>query len=144
MIELVLERRFAAAPTRVFDFVTKTEHLMAWWGPEGMRVVDGTMDFTRTGPWVAVLEGGEGKRYKVSGKVTEVSPGQFVRFSWGWHDETDARGDETRVEFRIAADESGGTILTLTHSGFTTEESMGGHRQGWESSLRSLESYFST
>ncbi len=47
---LTLECHFDAAPQRVFDFISKTEHLLTWWGPEGLFVPEHRLSFERTGP----------------------------------------------------------------------------------------------
>ena len=49
MSELKIERVFAADAETVFDFVTNTDHLMKWWGPEGVHIGDGNLDLSRPG-----------------------------------------------------------------------------------------------
>ena len=122
----------------MFAFVTQAEHLMAWWGPEGMFIPEGVMDFTAPGPWFSVMENKKGDRFKVSGDVISVVPLKEVVFTWGWHDENDVRGDETTVRFTLEAVDDSATQMTLIHSGFTDAAAMGGHEGGWTSSLRKL------
>lgn len=50
MTTLVLERTLAAPIATGFDDVTRNEKLLEWWGPEGMTVPEGALDFTRPGP----------------------------------------------------------------------------------------------
>ena len=81
---------FAAPPERVFEFVTQRHRVRDWWGPEGMSLPDEALDFSREGPWHSVMMNADGKRFKVSGRVTEVAPPHAVEFTWGWHDENNA------------------------------------------------------
>jgi uncharacterized protein YndB with AHSA1/START domain len=135
--DLTITMTFAAPPETVFAFITERGRVLDWWGPESMSVPDEDLDFSRPGPWHSVFVNAEGKRYKVSGQVTEVSPPRAVAYTWGWHDETDARGPESRVriELRPAA---GGTEFVLTHSGLPDDASRDNHRLGWSSSLEKL------
>ena len=139
MTELTLMRRFPHPPERVFAFVTKPEHLRKWWGPETMFIPSGDLDLSRLGPWSSVMENKDGGQFKVSGEVVAHDPPRRVVFTWAWHDPEDARGVETRVTFEVDADDDGGAVLTLTHSGFADAEAMGNHEGGWTSSLRKLE-----
>ena len=81
----------------------------------------------------------EGKRFKVSGEVTRVSPPTRVEFTWGWHDETDARGPESRVVIELRPTAAGATEFVLSHTGLPDETSRANHRLGWTSALDKLE-----
>ncbi len=139
MTTLVLERTFAAPVSLVFDFVTRRENLLNWWGPEGMHVPEDELDFSATGPWHSVMMNAEGKRFKVSGQVTKVKAPNLVAFTWGWHDETDARGHESHVMIEISETDDGQSKLVLSHQDLVDEESKTNHNMGWTSSLRKLE-----
>ena len=139
MATLTLERTFDAAPERVFDFVSKTEHLLKWWGPEGLFVPEHQLSFERTGPWMSVMQNQEGQRYKVSGQVTHVDPPNSVGFTWAWHDENDVRGVESHVTIKLVPAQNGGTAMTLSHVDLPSDEVAANHEQGWTSSLRKLD-----
>jgi len=138
MTDLTITRSFPLPPEKVFDFVTRRERLLDWWGPEGMTVRDERLDFSAEGPWHSVIVNADGRRFKVSGRVVEVSPPQAVEFTWGWHDETDARGPESRVRIELRP-EGAGTRFVLRHTGLADDESRDNHEQGWTSSLAKLE-----
>ena len=142
MTTLVIERTLAATIEQVFDFVTRRENLLKWWGPEGMTLPEETLDFTRTGPWHSVMMNADGKRFKVSGEVTQVNPPNVVAFTWGWHDENDDRGHESRVQIELSAEGEDATRLTLRHTDLADDESSANHEMGWTSSLRKLERAF--
>ncbi len=142
MTDLVIEKHFPAPPDLVFDFVTRPERLATWWGPESMHVTEAALDFSAPGPWHSVIVNAEGRRYKMSGEVTRIDPPRSVEFTWGWHDDADIRGPESRVRIDIAGADGGGTAFRLTQSGLADEESRANHRMGWTSSLSKLERQF--
>ena len=138
MADLVLERKLGASIDRVFQFITQPENLTQWWGPEGMTIPEGDLDFTRLGAWDSVMMNNEGQRYKVSGEVTDIAAPNRVAFTWAWHDENDARGLESTVTIELV-EQSSGTLFRLTHVGLADDESSKNHEQGWTSTLNKLE-----
>jgi uncharacterized protein YndB with AHSA1/START domain len=136
---LTIERHFEASPEKVFDFVSKTEHLLKWWGPEGMDVPDHALSFEANGPWFSVMRNKEGQKFKVSGHVTHVDPPNSVGFTWAWHDENDKRGVESHVVIKLVPAQGGGTAFTLSHADLPDDEVAQNHEIGWTSSLRKLE-----
>lgn len=140
MTELTIERVFPADAATVFAFVTKSENLVKWWGPEGMSLPDCNLDLSQPGAaWHSVMMNSDGARFKVSGEVVSVNPPHSVEFTWGWHDENDQRGHSSRVRFDVAPTASGeGALFRLTHSELPDDESAANHSAGWTSSFRKL------
>lgn len=139
MPTLTLERHFPAAPETVFAYISRTEHLLKWWGPEGMNVPEHDLAFDRTGPWYSVMTNDQGQRYKVSGHVTHVDPPHSIGFTWAWHDEDDRRGVESHVTIRLVPAQDGGTLFSLDHADLPDDETAANHERGWSSALRKLE-----
>lgn len=139
MSTLKLEREFTADPETVFAFVTKAENVAQWWGPEGLGLKEAALDLTQQGPWTSTLINAEGGLHKMSGIVTAIDPPNSVEFTWGWHDENDARGHESRVRFEVKPNGSGGTLFSLIHEGLADEASAENHSKGWTSTLKKLE-----
>ncbi|NKB53457.1 MAG: SRPBCC domain-containing protein [Rhizobiaceae bacterium] len=137
--ELKIERVFAADPETVFAFVTTTEHLLKWWGPEGVNIKDHALDLSVPGAWWSTMVNADGNTFKVSGEVTRTEPPKSVEFTWAWHDDKDVRGHESNVRFDIESNSGGGARFVLTQSGLSDEESRLNHNEGWTSSLRKLE-----
>ena len=137
MADLRLEREFPVTPDQLFNWVSRTEHLLKWWGPEGLHVPEHAMDFTQVGPWFSVMQNGEGQKFKVSGQVTHVDPPKSVGFTWGWHDEADQRGEESHVTLTVE-ETTGGARLILDHRDLDDSEQSARHEEGWTSSLRKL------
>lgn len=138
MSDLRMEREFPVSPEALFAWISDPEKLVQWWGPEGLHVPEGDLDFTREGPWFSVMVNGESQRFKVSGQVTHVKPPVSVGFTWGWHDDADRRGDESHVTFTVV-ESAGGAKLILEHRDLADDEIGARHEQGWASSLRCLE-----
>lgn len=139
MAELKIERVLNASQAKVFDFVTRGEHLVKWWGPEGMSLPDHTLDFSKPGPWHSVMQNDEGQQYKVSGHVTHVDGPNSVGFTWAWHGDNDVRGEESHVTITLTANDDGTTSFVLHHQELATAESAASHTHGWTSSIRKLE-----
>ena len=139
MSELVMERVFAADVETVYAFLTNTEHLLKWWGPEGVHIGDHDLDLSRPGRWSSTMVNAEGKTFKVTGEVTHIDPPRSVAFTWGWHDDEDQRGHESQVRFEVEANAGGGARFVMTHSGLADDESARMHNEGWTSSLLKLE-----
>jgi len=139
MTTLTMEREFTADPETVFAYVSKTEHLLKWWGPEGTTLPVCDMDFARKGPWVSVMQNAEGQRFKVSGQVTHVDPPHSVGFTWAWHDENDVRGVESHVTIKLVPAANGGTKFSLSHVDLPSDDVAANHERGWTSALTKLE-----
>lgn len=140
MTQLIIERTFAADAQTVFAFVTQTENLQKWWGPEGMTLPDHNLDLSQSGVvWHSVMMNKEGGRFKVSGEVIAVDPPHSVEFTWGWHDDNDQRGHSSQVRFDVTPSASGGAVFKLTHFDLPDDESAANHSAGWASSFSKLE-----
>jgi uncharacterized protein YndB with AHSA1/START domain len=134
MSELKLERSYpGVSPERLFAFVTETQNLLQWWGPEGTTATAVNLNLTRPGPWSLVLQSPRGP-FEMRGTVLSVSPPRSVEFTMKVPGET----VDSTVRFEIGADGKGGSRLTLIQSGITDEMvEMGKH--GWTSTLTRLD-----
>jgi uncharacterized protein YndB with AHSA1/START domain len=138
MTDLTLTRKFPVAPSVVFEHITQQQHLKNWMGPVTMTCTDIDMELTAGAKWFAVITNAEGVDHKMSGQVTAIDPPNTVDFTWGWHDENDARGHESNVRFQVIADGEG-SIFNLIHTNLPNEEAAENHNIGWTSTLTKLE-----
>lgn len=139
MVDVVMEREFDAPASRVFDLVTLPQNMVRWWGHDGLWIKEAQLDMTREGPWHSTMTGEDGSDRKVSGEVTAVDPPHEVSFTWGWHDENDARGPESHVTIQIVEIGERKARLVLHHKGLSSDEAATGHTRGWTALLNKLE-----
>lgn len=139
MSSLTIERTFPVDRAKVYAFVTQTDYLSQWWGPEEMTLTEYELDFTKPGPWSCTKVNAEGKQHKVSGQVVAVDPPNSIEFTWGWHDDQDERGNESIVRFELNVVDTGATHFQITHTELPNDISATNHNRGWVSSLRKLE-----
>jgi uncharacterized protein YndB with AHSA1/START domain len=138
MSDIRLERDFAVTPARLFKALSTHALLMQWWGHDGMQIPDERLDFSRLGPWHAVMISDEGNRFKMSGQVTHVDPPHSIGFTWGWHDPDDQRGPESHVMFTVEKT-SKGARLTIDHRALPNDDVARQHEKGWGGPLNRLE-----
>lgn len=139
MAVLTLKRQYPVPVERVFEYISRSDRLLEWWGPEGVTLPEHQLAFDRVGPWFSVMRLPDGRDLKVSGHVTHVDPPNSVGFTWAWHDENDSRGVESHVTIRLVPAMGGGTALTLTHADLPEGEPAESHERGWTSTLSKLE-----
>ncbi|SPH24064.1 hypothetical protein DEA8626_03112 [Defluviimonas aquaemixtae] len=142
MSDIRLERDLNVSVDELWDFVTTTDGLLHWWGPDGFTIREHTLDFTRLGPWFSIMQSPEGNRFKVSGEVTHVRPKMSVGFTWAWHDEEDERGPESHVTLSVSPLEDERARLILDHMELADAEAAQRHYAGWISCLKKLERQF--
>ena len=133
MSELRIERAYPIEPALLFAYVTKTENLLKWWGPEGTTATEANLDLTKPGPWSLVLNSHRGP-FEMRGVVKHVVSQSLVEFTMN------VPGEEvdSTVRFEIASDGKGGSRFTLVQSDISDEMvEMGKH--GWGSTLGRLE-----
>lgn len=132
----------AATPKRVWDIVTRAEHLGRWFADTGAEIdlrPGGTLTLT----W---------KEYGVShGIVETVEPYSTFAFRWAVDEQRPGDGNSTRVVFTLTPD-GDGTRLRVVESGFT-ELDGGAQKQarhvaenteGWRLELEELRAYAQT
>ena len=134
MSELKIERTYPIEPEALFAFVTESDNLLKWWGPEGAAATEVQLDLTRPGPWALVLDTPRGP-YAMRGTVKSVAPPKSVEFTMNVP-EKDA--PDSTVRFDIRADGKGGSVFTLTQSGISDQMVTMG-KSGWASTLERLE-----
>lgn len=139
MSDAVIERHFKQTPDMVFRFLSQSDHILQWFGPDKGSVPDYSLNLGELGPWHAKMLGSNGQKYHVSGEVTSVDEPNFIEFSWGWSDEDGNRGHESNVRFEVSVADQGGTNFKLTHKDLPDEESAQNHVLGWTSNLERLE-----
>jgi uncharacterized protein YndB with AHSA1/START domain len=117
---LIVERRVAVPPERVFAYFSDSAKWTAWQGAEA------EIDLRPGGVW-RVNVTGDGF---ASGRVVEVVPNRRVVFTWGWEAGPPVPPGSTTVTIDLVPD-GDGTMIRLTHSDLPLDQ-VEIHRAGWE------------
>lgn len=133
---LALKRRLKAPPAQIYKAWTQPEKMTQWWGVSGHpKTPIAETDLRVGGRFRVQFWGQDGQHHSVSGIYREVVPDRRLVFSWAWQS-TPERESQVTVDLKPDGD---GTILTLTHEQFFSEQARDDHRAGWTVSLDRLE-----
>jgi len=130
-------RVFDASIARVFGLLTLATELARWWGPLGFTTPEVEIDLRVGGSYRFTMQPPDGDAFHLSGDFLEVRAPSRLRFTFRW-DEPTPDDRETVVELSLAPFVPG-TIVTLTHGEFATEERLELHRSGWAESFEKLD-----
>lgn len=136
--KLVIEKeiQIAATAERVFAALSEPSQRIQWWGVKGkFEVSHMESDLRPGGAWrMTGLAMGE-IPFTIQGTYQSVEPPKVLEFTWLKDDET----PETLVRFDLEENKDG-TLVRLTHSGFTDTEAHGRY-QGWPWILSMLQAH---
>jgi len=105
--ELVLTRLVPFPRPLVWKALTEPEHVNRWWGPDGFRNEDVSLDFRVGGAWTFTMVGPDGTRYPNHAVFKEITPPSKLVFD---------HGDGRRVWFEasvVLEETDGGTRVIL-------------------------------
>ncbi|MDO9694904.1 MAG: SRPBCC domain-containing protein [Candidatus Latescibacteria bacterium] len=138
--ELVLQREVPFARELVWTAMTGQAHVNRWWGPDGFRNENVTIDFRVGGAWTFEMVGPDGTRYPNHSVFKEITPPSRLVYDHG-------DGERVWFESSITLEETAaGTLITLRHL-FPSRESRDeviqkyGAVEGGEQHLAKLEAY---
>jgi uncharacterized protein YndB with AHSA1/START domain len=139
MSSLTLVRRIAARPSIVFEAVTTSEGLAAWFGPDDLPAVHVQVDARVGGAYRVRFRRFDGSEHEACGEFLELVPPRRIVMSWRWAfgGAAEERGRTSRVEVELRPI-AGGTELTFTHLDLWDEASAQSHTGGWTGALRKL------
>ncbi|MBL4807170.1 MAG: SRPBCC domain-containing protein [Rhodobacteraceae bacterium] len=143
MATLTMERHFPAPPAKVFTFITQTDNLLLWWGPDGTTIPEHDLDFSRLGPWSALMVGPQGHGATVGGDVIAIDPPNFVELTLSFAIEDGQRGPESIIRFECIADDAG-TRFVLTQTGLDPAHIEDMRTKGWNAAFARLEHLITT
>jgi len=138
-VKLVLTRRFAAEPSRVFDACSQANLLLRWLGPDGFEMLDVVSDFRVGGRFSFRMRGEQGV-FGAEGTYTEIIRNERIELTWRWTEgpaQSPPDGVVSRVTYEFAADAKG-TLFTLTHEQLPDRKQVDEHSQGWNEALMKL------
>jgi uncharacterized protein YndB with AHSA1/START domain len=135
---LSLTQVFKTSPETAFEAWTKKEEIEKWYGPEGFATKVLELDVSVGGKFRFAMHGPDGKTVIVFGVFQEIENPKRLAFTWNWEDADEPETIVT-VECKPVDD---GTKVTLTHSGFSSEERKAEHNMGWSSSWNKLKKLY--
>ena len=136
---LVLHRKFAVAPEKVWRAWTDPQAVGRWWGPEaGDPVSLAELDVRVGGRFRIVFGGPEGRLHECAGLYKEVAPNRKLVFTWCWPNSTPERVSQITIVLRA---EGGGTDMEFRHEQFFDAAARDGHQRGWTATFAKLEQY---
>jgi len=133
MTELNLTRVLRAGRERVWRAWTDGAELAAWFWPASFAT-EAQVDARVGGSWRVASEAAG---MAASGQFVDVEPHSRLVYTWRW----DGDEHETLVTLTLADAPDGGTVLTLTHERFESEQSAADHEQGWNDCLDRLPAF---
>ncbi len=146
--DLEFTRDYNVTVDRLWQAITQPDQIVQWFGPEGVRIDNCSMDFSKTGPWMCDMVGKEsGDHFKVSGQITHVRPPSgaegSVGLTWAWHGENDQRGPESHVIFEVSS-HGNKARFRLIHRELENAEMAQNHSRGWLSTLTKLDAFMAS
>ena len=127
MSELTVIRQLTSTPERVWRAFTTAEELAAWFWPAAWDATS-EVDLRVGGRFRVASE-----RVSVSGEYVAIEPHHRLVATWRW----DGDDDETLVTYTLEPSDTG-TLLTIVHERFATDEDRDSHEQGWNDCLDRL------
>ena len=133
---LEMTRVFDAPRERVFRAWTDAEHLKAWMGPPGVKVLEATADARIGGAYRIAMRSPDGEMHTTTGVYREIKSPERLVFTWGWVKDGQ-RGHESVVTVELRA-LGAKTELRLRHAPLENKPSRDHHLQGWQGCCESL------
>ncbi|HEX3904444.1 MAG TPA: SRPBCC domain-containing protein [Polyangia bacterium] len=135
---LVVRRRIAAEPRRLFEAWTRPEQLRAWWGPKSVRCSEAEVDLRVGGRYQIVNDLPDGSQIVISGTFEVVEAPRLLVYSW-----MVVPGGENleRVTVRFDPVHDALTEVVVTHERIGSPRLREGHRAGWDGCLDGLAAY---
>lgn len=138
MATLTMERTFAAPLEKVYAHITRTEHLLNWWGPDGTTIENHSLSFADAGPWFAVMVSPSGEAAKVVGNVLSINPPNSVELTLAFEMPDGSVGEETTIRFDLNTVDTGDTHMLLTQTGVRPEYIEDMRNKGWNAAFDRL------
>ena len=143
-LSLAITRIFDAPRSLVFAAWTDPKHMKHWWGPKGYTLPECEMDVRVGGRYRFCMRSPDGVESRNEGIFRDVEKPSRIVMSGCWVDPDGKPRSPMMVTTIELEERNGGTLLTLTTTGFESIESRESHRGGWASSIERLAEYLPT
>jgi uncharacterized protein YndB with AHSA1/START domain len=129
---LVVRRVIRAPAERLFDAWTTPAHLLAWWGPAGVKCVGAEVDLRVGGTYELANALPDGRTLVIRGTFERIERPVLLVYSWQIADEQVSR---VTVEFRADGPQ---TEVIVTHDRIHSRAHRDDHERGWAGCLDGL------
>jgi uncharacterized protein YndB with AHSA1/START domain len=134
---LVVRRRIYAAPEKLFAAWTRPEHLMRWWGPEGVACPAAEIDLRVGGSYRIANRFPDGTLIWIVGVFELIEPHSRLIYTWKLESQY-GPAERVTVSFEPVG---AATEVIVTHERICDEATRSGHERGWIGCLASLAEY---
>jgi uncharacterized protein YndB with AHSA1/START domain len=134
---LVVRRRIHATPEKLFAAWTQPEHLVRWWGPQGVACPAAEIDLRVGGAYRLANRFPNGTVVWIAGVFELIEPPHRLMYTWKLESQSGS-AERVTVSFeRLDAS----TEVIVTHERIADEAARISHERGWAGCLDSLVSY---
>jgi uncharacterized protein YndB with AHSA1/START domain len=122
-------KQIQAPVDKVYKAWTNPESMAKWFTPmpKMSARVDSTFKQGEKYTTRMIMEGGED--FEIKGEYIDIQENKLLVFSWITDD---CKNTTVKVSFE---EKDGGTLLTLSHEGLDSEESLKSYTEGWKYTL---------
>lgn len=135
---LVIERELDAPIAMVWKAWTDPAMMKLWSAPKGFTIPENEGELRPGGEWRSTMHSPEGKDLHLGGEYKEIREPHRLVFTHSWYDETGKPGPETLVTVSLKQLD-GKTLMGFRQTGFASQDSRDGHRDGWTQCFEKLE-----
>jgi len=134
---LVVRRRIQATPEKLFAAWTQPEHLVHWWGPQGVACPAAEIDLRVGGGYRIANRFPDGTVVWIAGIFELIEPPRRLMYTWKLESQSGS-AERVTVCFELL---DGSTEVTVTHERIADEAARNSHERGWAGCLNSLVRY---
>ena len=133
---LVVRRAINASPERLFDAWTRSEELIAWWGPRPVRCTNAEVDLRVGGRYHIENLLPTGDVLTIEGAFTLIERPRKLVYTWSV---APGRAPPELVTVRFDQKGPSLTEVVVTHERIQSEAIRDSHTNGWNGCLDGLE-----
>jgi uncharacterized protein YndB with AHSA1/START domain len=137
-LSLIVRRRIAATPERLFDAWTRAGELRQWWGPENVQCIAAEVDLRVGGVYRIANQLPDGNVLWISGEFLSIERPHRLEYTWR-AGSPDAPAERVSVQFVRSG--AAHTEVIVTHAHVADVPTRTRHEQGWQGCLAGLENY---
>ncbi len=128
-----------ATVSDVWNYWTSQTHLLHWFGPSGIRILEVTTDLRINGKWTARMQSPDGTTYLTHGLYLDIQEPSKLVMTQQW--EGSNHSSEITVHLLACGK---GTDIVFVQRYLESVHSRETHAEGWDEALDNLERYVNT